>query len=126
MSDTITPDEVAFQLLTVGILKVNQRLDHMLIKNFLGGAMVSIGGMLMLLVKGGCDGIGENNPAIVQLLLGLVFPIGLVMSTLTGGEQSTGNVLFLTVAMMQRKIVWWRALKLFVSFALNCCFGIFH
>ncbi|KAK9473011.1 Formate/nitrite transporter-domain-containing protein [Dipodascopsis tothii] len=127
MADTITADEVAFQLVTIGSLKASQRLDHMIIKNFLGGALVSVGGMLTLLVKGGCQGLAENNPGLVQLLLGLVFPIGLVMSTLTGGELSTGNVLFLTVALMQRKVAWWRAIKLFVvSWLGNLAGSLFY
>ncbi|KAK9234781.1 Formate/nitrite transporter-domain-containing protein [Lipomyces kononenkoae] len=126
-SDHLDADDAAMLLLTTGISKAYQRLDYMIIRNFIGGALVSVGGLVTLLVKGGCDGLSETNPAVVQLLLGLVFPIGLVMSTLTGGELSTGNILFLSIALLQRKIPLWRSVNCFlVSFFANLAGSLFY
>ncbi|KAK7205928.1 Formate/nitrite transporter-domain-containing protein [Myxozyma melibiosi] len=121
------PEEAANMLLNTGIAKAYQRIDLMISRNFIGGALTSVGGMITLLVKGGCNGLLEKNPAIVNLLAGLVFPVGAVMSTLTGGELSTGNVLFLSVALFQRKIPLWRALYCFmVSFFANLAGSLFY
>ncbi|KAK9316419.1 Formate/nitrite transporter-domain-containing protein [Lipomyces starkeyi] len=126
-SDHLDADDAAMLLLTAGISKAYQRLDYMIVRNFIGGALVSVGGLVTLLVKGGCDGLSESNPAVVQLLLGLVFPVGLVMSTLTGGELSTGNVLFLSIALLQRKIPLWRSVYCFlVSFFANLAGSLFY
>ncbi|KAK9369811.1 Formate/nitrite transporter-domain-containing protein [Lipomyces kononenkoae] len=126
-SDHLDADDAAMLLLTTGISKAYQRLDYMIIRNFIGGALVSVGGLVTLLVKGGCDGLSQSNPAVVQLLLGLVFPVGLVMSTLTGGELSTGNILFLSIALLQRKIPLWRSIHcFFVSFFANLAGSLFY
>ncbi|KAK9453246.1 Formate/nitrite transporter-domain-containing protein [Dipodascopsis uninucleata] len=125
--DHISAEEAALLLLHAGITKVNQRLDHSILKNFVGGALVSVGGLVTLLVKGGCDGLNETNPAAVQLLLGLVFPVGLAMATLTGGELSTGNVLFFIIAVLQRRVPIWRAcLSFIVSFFANLAGSLFY
>ncbi|KAK9446605.1 Formate/nitrite transporter-domain-containing protein [Limtongia smithiae] len=126
-SDHFDVDEAAFMLLRAGISKAYQPLEYMLVRNFLGGALTSVGGMITLIVKGGCDGLNETNPGIVMLLGGLVFPVGLAMSTLTGGELSTGNVLFLSIALLQRKIPFWRAIYVFfVSFFANLAGSLFY
>ncbi|KAK9465941.1 Formate/nitrite transporter-domain-containing protein [Lipomyces arxii] len=126
-SDHLDADDAAKLLLSTGVSKAYQRIDHAIVRNFIGGALVSVGGMLTLLVKGGCNGLEESNPAIVQILLGLVFPVGLAMSTLTGGELSTGNVLFLVIALLQRKIPIWRAVTCFtVSFLGNLAGSLFY
>ncbi|KAK9461184.1 Formate/nitrite transporter-domain-containing protein [Lipomyces oligophaga] len=123
----VGPEAAAVALLTTGIGKAYQRLDMMIIRNFIGGALTSVGGMITLLVKGGCNGLLEKNPAIVQILGGLVFPVGVAMSTLTGGELSTGNVLFLLVPILQRKITLWRAAYCFmISFFANLAGSLFY
>ncbi|KAK9480349.1 Formate/nitrite transporter-domain-containing protein [Lipomyces japonicus] len=126
-ADHLSAEDAAVLLLTTGIAKAYERVDYMIVRNFIGGALVSIGGMITLVVRGGCNTLFETNPAIVQLLLGLVFPVGLVMCTLTGGELSTGNVLFLSIALLQRRVPFWRAIFSFaVSFLANLAGALFY
>ena len=46
---------------------------------FLAGVMLSFGGLLSEVVQAGSGGINANNPGLVKVLGGLVFPVGLVM-----------------------------------------------
>lgn len=46
---------------------------------FMAGAMLSFGGLLSEVIQGGAAGLNANNPGIVKVLGGFVFPVGLVM-----------------------------------------------
>ena len=59
--------------------------------NFLGGALLSYGSILMMYVAGGLTGVA---PGAVSLVKGMVFPIGLSMIVCTKSELLT--TLFLT------------------------------
>ena len=64
--------------------------------SFLGGAMISWGGLLMSVVGHGCAG-GAVPAGALCLLKGLVFPVGLSMVTLTGSGMLTADFLYQSV-----------------------------
>jgi len=57
----------------------------------MAGAFVSLGGMLSVAVGFGVPGLSAANPGIQKLLSGLMFPVGLFLIVLFGGELFTGN-----------------------------------
>ena len=46
---------------------------------FTAGILLSFGGLLSEIIQGGSAGINANNPGLVKVLGGFVFPVGLVM-----------------------------------------------
>ncbi|CAF4916006.1 unnamed protein product [Rotaria sp. Silwood1] len=74
-----------------GVQKTKQRIDHMIIKGFFAGVLLSFGGLLLLIVGGGSTPMIQNfGPSIHKLLQGIVFPIGLVLIVITGADLFTG------------------------------------
>jgi formate/nitrite transporter len=59
--------------------------------SFLGGVFLSFSGMLYCHVTGGSPGLKASNPGLHSLVGGLVFPTGLSMIVLTGGDLLTSN-----------------------------------
>ena len=57
----------------------------------LGGVFLSFSGMLYCHVTGGSPGLKASNPGLHALVGGLVFPTGLSMIVLTGGDLLTSN-----------------------------------
>lgn len=74
----------------IGITKISSPLGRQAILSILAGAFIALGGILS--VTGGF-GIptAAGNPAIQKLLSGLLFPVGLFLIVLLGGELFTGN-----------------------------------
>lgn len=57
----------------------------------MAGAFIALGGILSVTTGFGIPGIASANPGIQKLLSGLMFPVGLFMIVLFGGELFTGN-----------------------------------
>lgn len=68
---------------------------------FLAGAYISFGAMLMVTVVAG---LPETLGTISRFIGGALFPIGLIMIVIGGGDLFTGNCLYNTVAVAQRKM----------------------
>ncbi|CAF0850961.1 unnamed protein product [Rotaria sordida] len=100
-----------------GIQKSKQRIDHMIIKAFLAGVLLSFGGLLLLTVGGGSIPLAQNlGPSIHKLIQGIVFPIGLVLIVVTGADLFTGNTMILIISTLQRKTTW---LDLIISWIVS-------
>ncbi|CAF3738458.1 unnamed protein product [Rotaria sp. Silwood1] len=90
-----------------GVQKTKQRIDHMIIKGFFAGVLLSFGGLLLLIVGGGSTPMIQNfGPSIHKLLQGIVFPIGLVLIVITGADLFTGNTMILIISTLHRKTTW--------------------
>lgn len=72
----------------VGDGKTTQRLWKLFLLGFLAGAYIGLGALASQIVS-----CGIETPAAARLLSALVFPIGLVMIIIAGGELFTGNCL---------------------------------
>ncbi|CAF1074646.1 unnamed protein product [Rotaria sordida] len=90
-----------------GIQKSQQKIDHMIIKAFLAGVLLSFGGLLLLTVGGGSASLAQNlGPSIHKLIQAIVFPIGLVMIVMTGADLFTGNTMTLMISTLHRRTTW--------------------
>lgn len=83
-----TPLEIADIYIMVGDGKTTQRLWKLFLLGFLAGAYIGLGALASQIVS-----CGIETPAAARLLSALVFPIGLVMIIIAGGELFTGNCL---------------------------------
>jgi formate transporter len=80
---------------------------------------------------GGIDpAIRASNPAIPKLIYGALFPMGLFLIVLFGGDLFTGNTMFMTVACLHGRITGFDLLKnwilVFISNFIGCLAGNIH
>ena len=84
-------EEMVRKGITSGQYKVNYHLWQNIINGITAGAYISLGGFLACIVGGGLTDINATNPGLGKLIMGLVFPFGLLMVVLTGGELITSS-----------------------------------
>ncbi|GGE30977.1 putative transporter YrhG [Pullulanibacillus camelliae] len=96
------PQEIAEITVENGTKKASMSFLNMILLGFLGGAFISVGFLLDIRVTAGMP------PAIwssfASFLGAAVFPVGLVLVLLAGGELLTGNMLAVAMALFSRKI----------------------
>ncbi|GGI17807.1 formate/nitrite transporter family protein [Gottfriedia solisilvae] len=95
------PEKIARLVVEDGIQKVRLPLSKMLMLGFLGGAFISLGFLLYIRVIGN---LPQNWGSLVSIIGGSVFPIGLILVVLAGGELVTGNMLSVSMALYAKKI----------------------
>ncbi len=79
--------------------------------SFMAGVYIAMGGLIAVLVGYGVPGLADGNPAIPKLLMGMMFPVGIMMVVLAGGELFTGNTAYFIPAVLQGKTTWQRMLR---------------
>lgn len=90
--------ETKNKVVNLGIAKVNKSLSARLTLGFVAGAMISFGNMAYIKSVGILpDGIG--------LLIGAsLFPVGLIIILLAGGELITGNMMVVGTSYLNKKV----------------------
>jgi formate/nitrite transporter len=107
MYDAYSAHDTTERISAIGVKKAIQRIDHMIIKAFLAGVLLSFGGLFLLTVGGGSAPVAQSlGPGIHKMILAAVFPIGLVLVVITGADLFTGNTMVLTVSTLHRKTTW--------------------
>lgn len=95
------PGKIAGMAIEAGVQKTRLSLPTMLMLGFLGGAFISLGFLLDIRVIGN---LPQHWGSLSNLLGGIVFPLGLILVILAGGELITGNMLSVSIALYARKI----------------------
>ena len=111
MSDKkmLTPAEVAEYTLNAGIKKATTPTKKVLVSAFLAGMYIALGAL-------GSIAASYNllaNPAtygLGKMVAGLMFPAGLVLILIAGGDLFTSNIL-ITLAALKKKVSWGQAGK---------------
>lgn len=93
-----TLDEVIDNMCDLGVAKVNKSLLAKSLLGFIGGAMVAIGYLSYVYLAGSFPG------ALGHLLGSMVFPIGLIIILMVGGELITGNMTVVALAFFNKKV----------------------
>jgi len=99
----LPPAETAHEVLDAGIHHLSETSELCLLKNFLGGLLISAGGTLSLVLANGFPTISDSNPAFSQLVQGLTFPVGLIMVYFIGAELFTGYPMWLGMTALDRQ-----------------------
>jgi len=85
---------------------------NMVLRGFMAGAYIAIGGALATTCVTGVSaflGVG-----MAKFVLGAVFPVGLIIIVLTGAELFTGDAMFAPMAAFIHKVSWADVLKLWL------------
>lgn len=115
-----SPKEIAVEFAASGVYKSSLSVSKFSIIAILGGVFIAFGGLLSVVVAGGSPGIGMENPGLIKFIAGSLFPIGLIMVSITGADLFTSDCTAFTLPLMQRKIHAGTFLKyLFLSYAFN-------
>jgi len=105
---------------------------NMLIRGFMSGVYIAMGGALATVCSTGIAYAATLTPAqlaanmtlaqpggfasagMAQLVLGAVFPVGLIITVLTGAELFTGDAMLAPMAAFIHKVSWMNVLNLWV------------
>lgn len=85
-----SPAEVVEMNMRAGVEKANHPLFRMILLGIMSGIFVALGGAASNTAVHSIPNVG-----IDRLIIGIVFPVGLMMIIFTGGELFTGNCLML-------------------------------
>ncbi len=98
-----TPKEIVQYINQSAVAKEKLPLDRLLILGIIGGAYIAMGGLLSVVIGYGFPAVAAQNPAIIKLLMGATFPVGLMMIILAGGELFTGCCAYFIPNVMNRR-----------------------
>jgi len=96
-----TPEEITELAANSGRKKAYLSLLPMLILGFFGGAFIALGYLLDIHVIGTMP---KSWGSFTSFLGAAVFPIGLILVILAGGELVTGNMMTVSMAWLHKKI----------------------
>ncbi|MFI3288122.1 MAG: formate/nitrite transporter family protein [Rikenellaceae bacterium] len=98
-----TPSEIVEYVNKSAKSKADVPMRKLSLLAFVGGIYISMGALLSLMIGYGFPGVAESNPAIVKILMGATFPVGLIMIVLAGGELFTGTCAYFIPNLMNRR-----------------------
>jgi formate/nitrite transporter len=93
---------------------------NMMLRGFMSGSYIAMGGALATVCSTGIMATdatlryGTASAGFSQLILGAVFPVGLIITVLTGAELFTGDAMLAPRAAFVHKISWMNVLNLWV------------
>jgi formate/nitrite transporter len=97
-----SPLETAKAVQVTGTAKTLLPWDKTILMGFLAGAYIAFGGLLAYIVTAGMTKAGYPI-GLYRFAFGAVFPVGLMLVVIAGSELFTGNCMFPTMAVLQRK-----------------------
>jgi formate/nitrite transporter len=108
-----------------GKYKVGLPAWNMILRGFMSGAYIAMGGALATVcstgiaysaaqITAGAVPGGFASAGMAQLVLGAVFPVGLIITVLTGAELFTGDAMLAPMAAFIHKISWMQVMNLWL------------
>lgn len=98
-----TPVQIAAAFGDAGVDKDKASFPRFMLLAILGGAFIALGGLLTVIVAGGMPGVAIENPGLVKLMAGMLFPVGLIMVSVAGADLFTSDCAVMVTSYMQRK-----------------------
>lgn len=95
----------------IGVTKTGMGFGRLATLSVMAGAFIALGGMLSVAVGFGVPGIAAANPGVQKLLSGLMFPVGLFLIVMFGGELFTGNNAVLMPGCYNGRFNFWAVLR---------------
>lgn len=102
------PSQIAQLAIEAGTRKANLPLLPQIILGFLAGAFIALGFLLDIRVIGN---VPQEWGSFANFLGAAVFPLGLVLVIIAGGELLTGNMMSMTLAALARTITMKKLMK---------------
>ena len=103
-----------------GKYKVGLPAWNMVVRGFMSGAYIAMGGALAtvcstaIMATDAALRYGTASAGFSQLILGAVFPVGLIITVLTGAELFTGDAMLAPMAAFIHKITWAQVITLWI------------
>src|SRR5690554_6800239 len=115
-----SPAEATNAFRLAALDKCKRPIAEFALMAILGGAFIAFGGLLSVMVAGGMPSVAIANPGIVKFVAGALFPVGLIMVSITGADLFTSNCASFTFPLMRREITLARAaIILIISYLFN-------
>ena len=106
-----------------GVYKSKLSVFQFLIRGFMAGAYIAIGGALCTVCVTGAG--AQLGAGVAKLIGGAVFPVGLIAIVLTGMELFTGDCMIVPMAAMMKRITWGSVLRNWVWVYIGNIIGSF-
>ncbi len=103
-----------------GKYKVGLPAWNMVLRGIMSGAYIAMGGALAtvcstgILASDAAMRFGTAGPGFAQFMLGAVFPVGLIITVMTGAELFTGDAMLAPMAAFIHKVSWAGVLNLWL------------
>ncbi|AJS60435.1 formate/nitrite transporter family protein [Paenibacillus sp. IHBB 10380] len=110
------PQQIAELTVETGTKKAHNPLITVLVLGFLGGAFIALGFLLDIRVIAGAPKEWET---IASFIGASIFPVGLILVLLAGGELLTGNMMAVPLAWMAKKISFFEVVKNLILITLS-------
>jgi len=104
------PVQIVAKAAAAGTYKCGLTTQEMLIRGFMSGAYIAMGAALATVTFTGAE--AALGAGIARFVLGATFPVGLIITVLTGAELFTGDAMFGPLAVLVHKISWAPVMKL--------------
>ena len=101
MSNYYSPAEVADISIKKGIEKANLDKKSMMLLGFLAGAFIALGYVAYIRATGGMP---SEWGSLITLIGAMIFPVGIIMILIGGGELLTGNMMAVGIAYAAKKV----------------------
>ena len=114
------PVQIVAKAGDAGKYKTSLPAWNMLLRGFMAGAYIAMGGALATVCSTGIMAVdptlryGTASAGFAQLILGATFPVGLIIIVLTGAELFTGDAMLAPMAAFVHKISWVSVINLWV------------
>ncbi|MEN6321322.1 MAG: formate/nitrite transporter family protein [Syntrophaceae bacterium] len=106
-----------------GVYKSKLSVFQFLIRGFMAGAYIAIGGALCTVCGTGIAPILGGG--IAKMIGGAVFPVGLIAIVLTGMELFTGDCMLVPMAAMMKRVTWGSVMRNWVWVYIGNVVGSF-
>ena len=91
-----SPVETAKAIAATAGAKNSANIVNVILLSFLAGAYIAFGGLLAIVASAGFT----EPVGLSKFIFGAVFPVGLIIVVLAGSELFTGNVMFMTLGVL--------------------------
>lgn len=99
-SAVFSPEEIFNLSASLGVKKIQKNLSAKILLGFVGGAFIALAYLAVLRVTAS---ISHTLPGIANLVGALIFPFGLIMVLICGGELATGNMMAVGAGVFAKK-----------------------
>ncbi|MGZ9586388.1 formate/nitrite transporter family protein [Paenibacillus marinisediminis] len=120
MAGYLKPQEIKEATIETGVVKARNSLLTMSILGFLAGAFIALGYLLYIRVT--ADAPAEWG-SITTFIGAALFPVGLILVLLGGGELLTGNMMAVPLARMKGRISTWEMARNLIVITLTNFLG---
>ncbi|MFI3294900.1 MAG: formate/nitrite transporter family protein [Rikenellaceae bacterium] len=98
-----SPQEIVEYVNHSAYKKEKTPTKKLIILGIIAGVYISMGALLSIIIGYGFPEAAKSNPAIIKLLMGATFPVGLIMIVLAGGELFTGCCAYFVPNVLSRR-----------------------